>query len=82
MANKRGRKRGYCPYVAITYESLGEYLGKKGIVKVSRAWLEELGYTISESQQIITNDVILKEKQSNNQIEEESKIEYKLTHFE
>jgi hypothetical protein len=82
MATKRGRKKGYCPYVSITYESLGEYLGNKGIVKVSRAWLEELGYTINESQEIITDEVILHKKQSNNIEEEESKIEYKLTHFE
>lgn len=80
MANKRGRKKGYCPYVSISYEALGDYLGRKGIVKVSRAWLEELGYTITESQGIVVEDIIL-EKQTNT-IEEESKIEYKLTHFE
>lgn len=81
MSNKRGRKKGYCPYVDITYESLGDYLGKKGLVRVSRSWLESLGYEISESNQIIVPEVILKEKESN-KVEEESKIEYKLTHFE
>jgi len=81
MSNKRGRKKGYCPYVDITYESLGDYLGKKGIVRVSKAWLETLGYEISEAQEIVTPQIILTEKQSN-KVEEESKIEYKLTHFE
>ena len=80
MSAKRGRKKGYCPYVSIPYESLGDYLGKKGIVKVSRAWLEELGYIINEEQQITINEITLEEKQSNKQ--EEEKIEYKLTHFE
>ena len=80
MSNKRGRKKGYCPYVDITYESLGDYLGKKGIVRVSKAWLETLGYEISEAQEITTPQIILTEKQSN-KVEEESKIEYKLTHF-
>ena len=81
MSNKRGRKKGYCPYVDITYESLGDYLGMKGLVRVSRSWLEGLGYEISESNQIIIPEIILTEKESN-KVEEESKIEYKLTHFE
>ena len=81
MANKRGRKKGYCPYVDITYESLGDYLGRKGFVRVSRSWLEDLGYQISEANEIVVPQIILTEKESN-KVEEESKIEYKLTHFE
>jgi|11_taG_2_1085331.scaffolds.fasta_scaffold93384_1 hypothetical protein len=81
MANKRGRKKGYTPYVDITYEDLGEYLGRKGIVKVSKAWLESLGYLIEGDNEIITPNITLKEIQSN-QIESEAEIEYKLTHFE
>jgi hypothetical protein len=80
MANKRGRKKGYSPYVDIGYESLGDYLGKKGLVRVSRSWLEGLGYEISELGDILVPEVILQEKQSNK--EDEAKIEYKLTHFE
>jgi len=81
MTNKRGRKKGYTPYVDITYQDLGEYLGTKGIVRVSRSWLESLGYIILEDHQITTPNVVLEEKPSN-QIEEDTKIEYKLTHFE
>jgi len=81
MTNKRGRKKGYTPYVDITYQDLGDYLGTKGIVRVSRSWLESLGYIILEDHQITTPNVVLEEKPSN-KIEEETKIEYKLTHFE
>ena len=80
MANKRGRKKGYSPYVDIGYESLGDYLGKKGLVRVSRSWLEGLGYEISDKNEVVAPEVILQEKQSNK--EEDERIEYKLTHFE
>ena len=38
----KGRPKGYTPYADITYEELGDWLGRKSIVKVSKAWLEEL----------------------------------------
>ena len=39
---KRGRPKGYSPYIDITYDELGDWVGRKTIVKVSRAWLEDL----------------------------------------
>ena len=39
---KKGRPKGYSPYVEITYEELGDYVGRKSIVKVSKTWLESM----------------------------------------
>ena len=38
----KGRPKGYSPYVEISYEELGDWVGRKSMVKVSRAWLEAL----------------------------------------
>lgn len=43
---KRGRPKGYTPYVDISYEELGDWVGRKSLVKVSRAWLESIGAQI------------------------------------
>lgn len=39
---KKGRPKGYSPYVEMSYEELGDYVGKLALVKVSKAWLESL----------------------------------------
>ena len=39
---KRGRPKGYSPYIELTYEELGDYVGRKSIVKVSKAWWDAL----------------------------------------
>ena len=39
---KKGRPKGYSPYADITYGELGDWLGKKSLVKGSKAWLESL----------------------------------------
>jgi hypothetical protein len=39
---KRGRPKGYSPYIELTYEELGDYVGRKSIVKVSKAWWDSL----------------------------------------
>ena len=45
-----GRPKGYTPYVEITYGELGDWVGRKSRIKVSRAWLEDLtGESIIES---------------------------------
>lgn len=65
---KKGRPKGYSPYVEMSYEELGDYVGKLAIVKVSRAWLESLTketLPAYERKQVITPKV-------------EDKIEYKL----
>ena len=38
----KGRPKGYSPYSDLTYEELGDWVGRKSLVKVSRAWLEAL----------------------------------------
>ena len=35
----KGRPKAY---ESITYEELGDYIGKKGVVKVSKPWLDSL----------------------------------------
>ena len=35
----KGRPKAY---ESITYEELGDYVGKKGVVKVSKPWLDSL----------------------------------------
>lgn len=63
---KRGRPKGYSPYIELTYEELGDYVGRKSIVKVSKAWWDSL------LEQAIPDEVlpILKET--------EEKIEFNL----
>ena len=69
---KRGRPKGYSPYVSISYEELGDYVGRRTIVKVSKSWLEEM-----QSQCEVNNftDEIIEEIISN----KEEKIEYRIT---
>lgn len=65
---KKGRPKGYSPYVEMTYEELGDYVGRLALVKVSRAWLESLTketLPTYERKQVIEQKV-------------EEKIEYKL----
>lgn len=66
---KRGRPKGYSPYVSISYEELGDYVGKRTIVKVSKSWLEEM-----QAQCEITDEII---EEIISPIEE--KIEYRIT---
>jgi len=67
----RGRPKGYSPYVDITYEELGDYVGRKSPIKVSKAWWDEL---IGKSQPVKYTT-----KAEANSLEE--KIEYKLTNL-
>ena len=39
---KRGRPKGYKPYIEISYAELGDWVGQKGKVQVSKKWLEFL----------------------------------------
>ena len=65
---KKGRPKGYSPYVELTYEELGDYVGKLALVKVSRAWLESL-----------TKETLPTYEKKENKIHKlEEKIEYKL----
>jgi hypothetical protein len=40
MKQGRGRPKGVSSYVELTYEELGDYVGKKAVVRVSRKWFD------------------------------------------
>ena len=67
---KRGRKKGSTCFVDLTYEALGDFVGRKGVVKVSKAWLESLGGEPSLGAPFVM---------SNPDTEHEDKIQYTLT---
>ena len=72
---KRGRPKGYSPYTEISYEELGDWVGRKTKVPVSKKWLEMLmGNELKDSSLDISDETI------DNDIE--SKIEYSLTKFD
>lgn len=72
---KRGRPKGYTPYVEISYEELADWVGRKAKVVVCKKWLESLmGKEIHIGS--AAESVIEKEEQ-----EEAPKIEYDITHF-
>ena len=65
---KKGRPKGYSPYVEMSYEELGDYVGRLALVKVSRTWLESL-----------TKETLPVYERKETQAQEvEQKIEYKL----
>lgn len=37
---KKGRPKGYSPYVELTLEELSDWVGKKNKIPVSRKWVE------------------------------------------
>jgi hypothetical protein len=39
---KRGRPKGYTPYIDISYEELADWVGRKTKVPVSKKWLQSL----------------------------------------
>ena len=66
----RGRPKGYTPYTEVTYAELGEWVGIKARVRVSRAWWESITGESEHPSPITENNVEEKEI--------EPKIEYKL----
>lgn len=71
---KRGRPKGYSPYTNITYEELGDWVGRKTKIVVCKKWLESL---IDEPTESSHTPVITEPAEE----AEQPKIEYKLTHF-
>lgn len=67
----RGRPKGYTPYTEISYEELGDWVGRKTNVSVCKKWLESLGYQ-SESDQSDYGEVVKQDSDT-------PKIEYTLT---
>ena len=63
---KRGRPKGYSPYIDITYDELGDWVGRKTVVKVSKAWLEDLTHQPTPSSPIVVEN-------------KEDKIEFQIT---
>jgi hypothetical protein len=72
---KRGRPKGYSPYIEIGYEELADWVGRKTKVPVSKKWLESLMGNNSESFSLD------KVEEPCHDSDIESKIEYTLTQF-
>lgn len=70
---KRGRPKGYNPYYEISYAELGDWVGSKAKVQVSKKWLDILMGNSNE----ITTDNLKTEASSDT-----SKIEFNLTTFD
>jgi hypothetical protein len=72
---KRGRPKGYSPYIEIGYEELADWVGRKTKVPVPRKWLQALmGEEIEEEQNTLDNS-----SDDDYRKEVEQKIEYTLT---
>ena len=70
---KRGRPKGYSPYISLTYEELGDYVGRKSIVKVGKAWWDSLRNEATSTSE--------RQKDVSRQKEVEEKIEYSLVNL-
>lgn len=71
---KRGRPKGYSPYLDIRYEDLADWVGRKTKIPVSRKWLESI---IDDDSDCFSH--IKSEPMPQEEVEEDSKIEYTLT---
>ena len=72
---KRGRPKGYSPYAKISYEELGDWVGRKTKILVCKKWLDTLIEEPLEPE--------LKPKLNTESVaeDEQPKIEYNITHF-
>ncbi len=73
---KRGRPKGYSPYLEIRYEDLADWVGRKTKIPVSKKWLESI---IDDQSEPDCFDHIKSESIPQEDIKEEPKIEYTLT---
>jgi hypothetical protein len=79
---KRGRPKGYSPYVNIPYEDLADFVGKKTLVKVCGKWLKDLiNETNSEVEDWAAIMSLPPEETRVTNNKEEPKIEFELTTF-
>ena len=78
MKKGKARPKGYKPFIDITYEELGQWVGPKAIVKVNTKWLDFLKGNLeldSEEQKPNNNATIV-------DVDEIAPpIEYNLTNF-
>jgi hypothetical protein len=77
---KRGRPKGYKPYIEISYAELGDWVGQKGKVQVSKKWLE---FLMGEDSDLSNDDEGIEHTEPTEEVASESlnKIEYQLTEF-
>jgi len=75
---KRGRPKGYNPYIEISYAELGEWVGQKGKVQVSKKWFEFLS---GDSEGVSIEDVKEQDSSSDRTSIDAPKIEYSITTF-
>ena len=75
---KRGRPKGYTPYVEISYEELADWVGRKAKVVVCKKWLESL---MGKEIHIGSTEELITDKQQQEEEKEVPKIEYEITHF-
>jgi hypothetical protein len=68
---KRGRPKGYSPYIDIRYEELSDWVGKKTKIPVSKKWLEALMGESVDSPALTASP-----KKS---LEKDARIEYTIT---
>jgi len=81
---KRGRPKGYSPYVEIAYEDLADYVGKKTLVKVCKSWIEDLvkqTQSTSNTLNINTSEIPMTEIIEQSE-QEQPKIEFNITNFD
>ena len=75
---KRGRPKGYNPYIEISYAELGEWVGQKGKVQVSKKWFDFLS---GDSEDMPIDDVKEQDSSSDRTSIDAPKIEYSITTF-
>lgn len=77
---KRGRPKGYSPYIEISYEELADYVGRKTPVKVCKNWIEDLVRQANSTTKISSVNV-LTEDSVQESAQDLPKIEFELTNF-
>ena len=79
---KKGRPKGYSPYAEISYEELGDWVGRKTRIKVSKSWLDALRGLPEPSEPIQSRSIDEILSSPNQSQETEPKIEFNLTTFD
>tara|TARA_Y100000361_G_scaffold154176_1_gene178574 strand:- start:447 stop:695 length:249 start_codon:yes stop_codon:yes gene_type:complete len=80
MKKGKGRPKGYKPFIDITYEELGQWVGPKALVKVNTKWLEFLKGNLEVDS---NSDVDYNSGKKIINVEEvPSPIEYNITRFD
>ena len=74
----KGRPKGYSPYMDITYEELGDWVGRKSMVKVSKSWLDAL---IGSPTPLVATSITPPTKIHTIKEQSPPKIEFKLTNL-